>query len=244
MSQILLFSAGLDSFPAWHYLGRPPCLYFDIRHRYRHQELAAITALSERCGVDVEVSTELDLSAWEAADAIIPMRNVYFAMLAANRAVTIWCVGVKGDATADKSPQAFADISKFVSRFAGGDVRMDSPFWHKTKTEIIAWYLNAGLPADDLLLTFSCSREDGAGEHCGRCSSCLRRWISLTNNGIDASFEHAPWAWDRVSQFYVAAMSDGTYPEHRAIEFWRAMASVGITPTESTALSAAEGDHA
>ena len=98
--------------------------------------------------------------------------------------------------------------------------------------------------AEDAECNRNCSREDGAGEHCGRCSSCLRRWISLTNNGIDASFEHAPWAWDRVSQFYVAAMSDGTYPEHRAIEFWRAMASVGITPTESTALSAAEGDHA
>ena len=27
--QILLFSAGLDSFPAWHRLGKPPALYFD-----------------------------------------------------------------------------------------------------------------------------------------------------------------------------------------------------------------------
>ncbi|HVB44711.1 MAG TPA: 7-cyano-7-deazaguanine synthase [Streptosporangiaceae bacterium] len=230
MSEILLFSAGLDSFPAWHYLGHPRCLYFDIRHRYREQELAAITALSRRCGIEIEISTELDLSAWEASDAIIPMRNVYFAMLAANRATTIWCTGVKGDATADKSPAAFADISGFISRYIGTTIRVDSPFWQMTKTEIVAWYLEAGLSPQDLLLTFSCSRADGHGDHCGRCSSCLRRWISLVNNGIDAPFEVEPWTWQKVAGFYMTAMTDGSYPESRAVEFWRAMASVGITP--------------
>jgi 7-cyano-7-deazaguanine synthase in queuosine biosynthesis len=230
VSEILLFSAGLDSFPAWHYLGRPRCLYFDIRHRYRQQELAAISALSRRCGIEVEISTELDLSGWEAGDAIIPMRNVYFAMLAANRATTIWCTGVKGDATADKSSTAFADISGFLSRYTGATVRVDSPFWQMTKTEIVTSYLEAGLSPDDLLLTFSCSRADGRADHCGRCSSCLRRWISLVNNGIDASFEAEPWTWQKVTGFYMAAMTDGTYPGHRAEEFWRAMATVGINP--------------
>lgn len=238
MNEVLLFSAGLDSFPAWHLLGHPPCLYFDIRHRYRRQELAAISALAAQCGIEVEISRELDLSAWEADDAIIPMRNIYFAMLAANRAQKIWCVGVRGDATADKSPQAFEDISSFVSRYTGTTVRLDSPFWQATKTEIVRWYLDEGLPPEDLLLTFSCSREDDADTHCGRCSSCLRRWISLTNNGIAASFDADPWTWERVSEFYITAMTDGTYPSHRAHEFFAALATVGITQTERPPLPA------
>lgn len=232
MNEILLFSAGLDSFPAWHFLGRPPALYFDTGHRYASQERSALAALSARCGINLTVSTELDLSVWEADDAIIPMRNAYFAMLAANRADTIWCVGVKGDHVHDKSPEAFARISDFISSMSSRRIRLDSPFWDMTKTQIVAWYLGQGLPAEDLLLTFSCSRTDRAGLHCGRCPSCLRRWISLANNRIDAPFEHPPWSWTQVTDYYVGAMQDGTYPPARAEEFFAALASVGAVPAE------------
>lgn len=228
MRELLLFSAGLDSFPAWHYLGKPPALYFDIGHRYAVQERRAIAALAERCGIEVTVSSELNLASWEAEDAIIPLRNVHFAMLAANRADTIWCVGVKGDHTLDKSPQAFDAIGQMVAQLSGRTVRVDSPFWQLTKTEIVRWYLQRGLPAEDLLLTFSCSRSDGRMEHCGACSSCLRRWISLANNGIDGPFEARPWEWERVHSYYLTAMRDGTYPIHRAEEFFAALATVGI----------------
>jgi 7-cyano-7-deazaguanine synthase len=230
MSEVLLLSAGLDSFPAWHYLGRPPALYFDLRHRYAEQERASLAALAARCGIDLTIGTELDLSRREAADAIIPMRNAYLAMLAAEHADTVWCVGVKGDRTHDKSPAAFAQISDFISALAGRQIRVVSPFWEMTKTQIVAWYLDQGLPVADLLLTFSCSRSDGANVHCGRCSSCLRRWISLANNGIEAPFESPPWQWSRVRDYYITAMSDGTYPPERAEEFFAALATVRSAP--------------
>ncbi|MGH3804922.1 MAG: hypothetical protein ACRDTD_33215, partial [Pseudonocardiaceae bacterium] len=140
MSEVLLFSAGLDSFPAWYYLGQPPGLYFDLGHRYAGQERAAIAVLAGRCGIEITISEELRLGAWEANDAIIPLRNAYLAMLAAHRADRVWCIGVKGDHTLDKSPQAFADISAFITRLSGREVRVDSPFWEMTKTQIIAWY--------------------------------------------------------------------------------------------------------
>jgi 7-cyano-7-deazaguanine synthase in queuosine biosynthesis len=234
MSNVLLFSAGLDSFPAWHYLDKPPALYFDIRHRYHDQERASIRALADRCGIEVTVSRELDLSRWEADDAIIPLRNVYFAMLAANRAEEIWCVGVKGDGTADKSPAAFHRISHMITDLMGRRIVLDSPFWTMTKTEIIAWYLGQGLPVADLLLTFSCSRGDGLPMHCGRCSSCLRRWISLVNNGVNAPFEADPWTWERVTDHYVPAMRNGMYPDHRASEFFAALDAVGFVPPSPT----------
>jgi 7-cyano-7-deazaguanine synthase len=231
MNEILLFSAGLDSFPAWHYLGQPPALYFDLGHRYAAQERAAIETLTQATGIEVTISDELRLDAWEAEDAIIPMRNVHLAMLAANRAETVWCIGVKGDHTLDKSRIAFADMSAFLTRMSGHSVWVDSPFWNMTKTEIVAWYLAQGLPVEHLLLTFSCSRTDGRTVHCGRCSSCLRRWISLENNGIDAEFDEPPWTWDRVREFYIPAMRDGRYPDHRAQEFFAALATVGAPTT-------------
>ncbi|MBI1758172.1 MAG: 7-cyano-7-deazaguanine synthase [Actinobacteria bacterium] len=226
MSEVLLFSAGLDSFPAWHFLGRPPAVYFDLGHRYAAQERHAITALAEVCGIEVAISEELRLGRWEAPDAIIPMRNVHLAMLAVNRADVVWCVGVKGDATLDKSPLAFEDMSSFISRLSGRPVRVDSPFWDMTKTQIISWYLDEGLPVEHLLLTFSCSRTDGDPTHCGTCSSCLRRWISLANNGITAPFEAPPWQWSRVQDYYVPAMREGRYPAHRAEEFFTALATI------------------
>ncbi|WP_158851123.1 7-cyano-7-deazaguanine synthase [Saccharothrix deserti] len=225
--EVLLFSAGLDSYPAWHYLGRPPSLYFDLGHRYASQERAAIAALADAAGIEVEISDELRLGAWEAEDAIIPLRNVHLAMLAANRAETVWCIGVKGDHTLDKSREAFADMGRFIARFSERLLRVDSPFWDMTKTEIIAWYLAQGLPVDHLLLTFSCSRTDGSTVHCGRCPSCLRRWTSLVNNGVEAEFEQQPWTWDRVREFYIPAMREGRYPDHRAHEFFAALATVG-----------------
>lgn len=225
---MLLFSAGLDSFPAWYYLDCPPALYFDLGHRYAGQETAAIAALSRCCGIKVAMSDELALGAWEREDAIIPGRNVHLALLGAQRADTVWCIGVRGDDVADKSPAAFAAMSSFISTMTGRQVRVGSPFWEMTKTEIVAWYLARGLPAEHLHLTFSCSRGDGAVLHCGRCSSCLRRWISLANNGIDGEFEYPPWEWERVHSYYRAAMRDGSYPEHRVAEFWAALDTVGL----------------
>ena len=229
MRQILLFSAGLDSFPAWHYLGRPPALYFDIRHHFQEQELAAVNDLAGRCQMDLTISTELDLSAWDTPQGdLIPFRNVLLAMLAALRADVIWCAGVKGDHADDKSPEAFAAMSEMLTRFAARPVRVDSPFWEMTKTDVVAWYLREGLPAQDLLATFSCLTPGSRTEHCGRCPSCLRRWIALANNGVTGHFAADPWRWERVTSYYVPAMRDGTYPQHRAEEFFAAMATVGL----------------
>lgn len=228
-NEILLYSAGLDSFPAWHFLGQPEAIYFDIRHHFRKQELTTVRALAERYAIPLTVSSELDLSAWDTPDGLlIPLRNVYFAMLASYRADTIWCVGVKGDHTDDKSPEAFARMSRFLSQMTGRTIQVDSPFWDMTKTDVVRWYVQAGLCVDDLLDTFSCLCPGTEMIHCGRCSSCLRRWIALVNNGIDAPFAANPWEWERVSGYYLQAMRDGTYPDHRAEEFAAAMATVGI----------------
>ncbi|GAB3066278.1 7-cyano-7-deazaguanine synthase [Micromonospora schwarzwaldensis] len=239
MRKILLFSAGLDSFPAWHYLGKPPALYFDSGHYGRQQEIDTVRALAATHGMDLEVSSELDLSSRATPQGdLIPFRNVLFAMLASFRAEVIWCVGVKGDHTADKSPEAFARMSEMLSAFADRPIRVDSPFWDMTKTDVVAWYLSSGLPVNDLLQTFSCATPGAALVHCGQCPSCLRRWIALTNNGVNGRFASSPWTWERIRTHYLPAMASGQYPPHRAQEFHRAMATVGLLPELPSSVNA------
>ena len=75
---ILLFSGGLDSYIAWDYLGRPKTLYFDIGHKYCVHEIERIKELVP----DTIIDSRLRLSDWEEKDANIPMRNVFFVMMA------------------------------------------------------------------------------------------------------------------------------------------------------------------
>jgi hypothetical protein len=133
-----------------------------------HPDVTTLWRLAERCGIDLTVSTALDLSSWDTRP-LIPFRNIYFAMLASNNgADTIWCVGVKGDHTPDKSPAAFTRMSEVLSEFADRPIKIDSPFWEMTKTDVVRWYVEAGLPVRDLLDTFSCMEPGGRRVHCGR----------------------------------------------------------------------------
>jgi 7-cyano-7-deazaguanine synthase in queuosine biosynthesis len=227
--EILLYSAGLDSLIAWHYLGKPQALHFDIGDRNRNQEYRAIDNLARRCGITLAVSRELDLAQWETPDGVIPLRHMHLIMLACHRADTIWCTGVKDEHAADKNPEAFAYFSAVVSEFAGREIRVDSPFWGMTKTEVVRWYIDQSLPVKDLLDTYSCATSNGSILHCGQCEGCLRRWVALTNNGIEARFAANPWEWERVrNSFLPATSADACLRERRDEELVTALASVGV----------------
>ncbi|MEC3978912.1 hypothetical protein [Amycolatopsis sp. H20-H5] len=149
--EILLCGGGIDSFVAWHYLGKPQALYFDLGDRNRDQEYRALDTLARRHGIRLPVSRELDLGSWELQDGVIPLRHLHLAVLACHRADTVWCIAVKGNLGADRSSAAFERLSKLISEVAGRDIRIDSPFRDMTKTEVVHWYVDQSLPVDDLL---------------------------------------------------------------------------------------------
>lgn len=198
--EILLCGGGIDSFVAWHYLGKPPALYFDLGDRNRDQEYRALDTLARRHGIRLVVSRELDLGSWELQDGVIPFRQLHLAVLACHRADTVWCVALKGNRGTDKSSPAFERLSKLVSEVAGRDIRIDSPFRDMTKTEVVRWYVDQSLPVDALTSTYSCMTPRGTWLHCGRCLGCVRRWVALANNGIEAKFTENPWQWEQVRE--------------------------------------------
>jgi 7-cyano-7-deazaguanine synthase len=198
--EILLCGGGIDSFVAWHYLGKPPALYFDLGDRNRDQEYRALDTLARRHGIRLVVSRELDLGSWELQDGVIPFRQLHLAVLACHRADTVWCVALKGNRGTDKSSPAFERLSKLVSEVAGRDIRIDSPFRDMTKTEVVRWYVDQSLPVEDLICTHSCMKPKNTLLHCGRCAGCVRRWVALANNGIEAPFAEDPWRWEQVQE--------------------------------------------
>lgn len=179
MNRVLLYSGGLDSLIAWYYLDKPEALYVDIGHRYRSKEVEAIKKLP--------IYYKTAYSNWgmfEEDNAHIPGRNLIFGMYAAARGYDkIYLVAQKGEQNVpDRTSKFFEEMSKILSFHFERDIKFINPFPDMTKTEMVRWYIDNNLPINDLLTSISCySKEPG---HCGRCSSCFRKFVSLTVNEI------------------------------------------------------------
>ncbi len=218
---ILLFSGGLDSYIAYFYLQKPTCLFIDLKHKYAEVEKRTVCRLQPYMGNSIIIEDHvLNLSKWEQEDSIIPLRNIYMAMIATNYGDNIWVIGVEGDYVHDKSPLAFEKMSMFLTSFCERPIKIDSPFWNMTKTEHVAWYVQNGYSISELLKTYSCFDPDGI--HCGHCPSCFRRWIAMFNNDIQEQYKKNPLDWPMIPE-YIERMKNGRYSRRRAEEFFTAL---------------------
>jgi len=232
VSDVLLFSGGLDSYIASFYLKEPLCLFIDLKHRYADIEKNTIKNLREYMTNQIIIEENiLHLSKWEREDAIIPLRNIYMSMIATNYGDNVWVVGVEGDLTHDKNPHAFEKMSRFLTHFCDRPISVDSPFWNMTKTEHVRWYIENGYSISELLKTYSCFSPSGL--HCGHCSSCFRRWIAMFVNGIEEKYKNNPLDWNMIPK-YIDYMKQGKYSRRRAEEFFTAlfMADYSINATQ------------
>lgn len=178
---ILLFSGGIDSYIAYHYLGKPPTLYFNLNTRYSIKEMRVVKRLIP----DTIIEKCIDFKDKEdPITAFIPYRNLHLALLANQYSDTIVIAGVKDDRVNDKNEVVFQKFSKLMSDMTNKKIMVMSPFWGSTKEQIVGWYLKNGGIKEALLSTISCySSEDIL--FCGKCPACFRKWCALKANGID-----------------------------------------------------------
>jgi len=205
---ILLFSGGIDSYVAYHYLNKPQTVYFDLGTPYSSKEIMVIQKLIPSTIIDYS----LNLGSRQIGEkAYIPFRNLYLAMLAAKYDDTIVIAGVKDDDVSDKNEQIFQKFSYLLSELEDRPIQVMSPFWNMTKEEVIAWYLQR-YTADNLLKTVSCySQEDTI--YCGRCPSCFRKWCALKANNIDLDFYNKPL----MKEYYEKALAGNYIPERNKL---------------------------
>ena len=219
---ILLFSGGLDSYIAWHYLDRPKTLYCNLGHRYAPHELETVKKLIPATIID----DRLNLADWELRDATIPHRNVFLAMIASHYDKDVILVVQQGEMEIpDRSVKFFNEIAEWIGFLDDNVVTLSSPFFKMTKTEMVKWYIDEGLDVETLISTRSCF---SPGDFpCGDCAACFRRWVAFTNNDIEEHYVSDITKFSLI-QDYIFRMKQGEYDPKRTDETFRALTKAGV----------------
>ena len=183
--RIALFSGGLDSVAMVHFWKPDYLLYCTIGHRYQERELAAISKMELSCPIIYDHS--LNLCSWERRDAIIPLRNLFFTMVASRYGDRIAMGVLHGEVNGDKSIEFREQASKLMSLCydksywcEGREIEIEYPISQWTKAELIKEYLDRGYPLESLTNSRSCYSEGDLP--CGHCSCsftffCLCAWV-------------------------------------------------------------------
>ena len=229
MDRILLLSSGMDSFIAWHILGKPTCLHITGHSRYSVKELQTVERLNrtypEMCLTILELPW---LKLFEHQNADIPARNAHFALAAAHYGDTVYLPCQRGEQTIpDRSPEFFKRISELASQLFERRIVVDPVFTTSTKQDMVGMYLRGGYPLKDLLNTMSCfSSEPG---RCGRCPACFRTSVALEYNDVlpTGQFKEDIWGWDGIPE-YIQRIKDGKYEDMRAAQTKHVLESKGL----------------
>ena len=205
---ILLFSGGLDSYIAWHILGKPKTVYFDLGTPYSAREIKYIRKLIP--GTIIDSSLKLGDMQVQGKSAFLPFRNLFIAMMATKYDREICIAGVRDDKVIDKSEEAFLAMTKCLSGIDSLPTRIFSPFWGLTKADIVGNFINHGYGMkEDLLGTISCYSGTEPTNYCGRCRCCFRKWNALWVNGIRLPFHDA----DIRREYYESAQNEKYDPQ-------------------------------
>lgn len=91
-------------------------------------------------------------------------------------------------ATRTTHPQTLHRFTDLFSRIFKCPVRVDNPFFWRTKTEVVQTIDKLGM-ADQIAATFSCAdvhNKTNYTPHCGRCSQCIDRRFATLAARLDA----------------------------------------------------------
>ena len=208
---ILLFSGGIDSFVAYHYLNKPETIYFYLRSRYSEKEIGVIEELVPNTIIDYS----LDFSTREYGDkAYIPFRNLILACQAVKYDDHVVIAGLADDKVSDKNESIFKEFSDLLTKLEGRPITVTSPFWNMTKSNVVKWFIE-NYPEERELLTqtVSCYDENPFIRQCWKCPACFRKWSALRINGFTPPFYNR-----ELLQTYLKAAERGEYIPQRNAE--------------------------
>jgi 7-cyano-7-deazaguanine synthase in queuosine biosynthesis len=182
--KVLLYSGGLDSWLI-DKLWKPDVkLYVDV---------GSLGSKAEVPKLDEDVVIEkLDISRFELPERnyLLPLRNLYFCMLAMNYGDEI-CLGATASSTNLDKNETFcklaSDLLTYLSPQVYGErreVKIVVPYKQYSKTQLLKMYKKRG---GDLDLAFnatsSCYNPNPDGTPCNECSSCIKKAQAFKDNG-------------------------------------------------------------
>ncbi len=218
MTKVLLISSGIDSHCA-EYLSNPDVrVYFDTGQALCQQEIKAIR--SQEYGDKVIVDTRFKIDDQVLPNDILPMRNAFFALAGAYYGDEMILVSTAGDTTNDKDQPFVENINSlfkhmFSNKSKNPEASIDGavltiPYRNLTKTQLIGLYLKKGGSVEALLKTRSCY-SDKAGE-CGKCRSCIRKFVALKLNGLETEWNDNPM--NHIEEAYQYALKNNREAEY------------------------------
>ena len=232
MKEVVLYSGGMDSHIAWYYLGKPEAIYIVHGCRYEWKQLRAIQKIREIEGTNKIsiVDGILNLSPFELPDANIPLRNMYFAMVAANLGYDkIYLIVQRGETSIpDRTPKFFKQISQILTEQFNREIVVESPFFDMTKQDMVKWYLDNGGNIESLLHTTACFHP--VYDACGNCKACFRRWVALRYNGLEDKYRnyHQDIRNSPVTKKYIEDILNGKYDEKRSQQTLEVLRKEGL----------------
>lgn len=217
MKKVLLYSGGMDSW-LMSKLWKPDIkLYVDMKTRYSENELARI-----RKEPDVQV-VEFPLGQWEREDAIIPLRNLYLAMVACNvtgsEDVEILIGATAGDRVLDKSPEFVNKATDLLSYLytpqhwipEGKKVRVCIDYKQYTKTDLLKMFKEQGGDLEEAFTrSFSCY-DPVDGHECWHCKPCFRKFTAFSEAGYEFSDDVARKVCSYIKTDILPDIEAGTY---------------------------------
>jgi len=222
---VALFSGGLDALIGAADLlasdARPTLIALSAgtnrRTIGRQRELVA--ALGGRPGRGIRhVEVPCNLRATDVAEPTQRARGFVFLALAAAVAEQAGCATIAlcengigalslpynrtqvgAHTTRAAHPLALDRMGRFLGAALGRPIRIRNPYLFETKGQMCARLAGLGI-ADLAARSVSCdtfaSRRDGAGAHCGLCTSCLLRRLGLHAAGLAAVDARSGYAYD------------------------------------------------
>lgn len=238
MRKVLLSSGGMDSYLLAHSpeLIGAEHVFVNVGQAYGLKERHAAEFVARSVGTELREMQASDLARFEhKPTGIIPFRNAELILCAAQFGEAIYLGVIADEVNSDKSPEFMRAMEQVLNIShrgqywtSGRTFELRTPFCDTTKTELIRNYLDRGGELHALLKTVSCY--DGGDRHCGKCSSCFKRWVALTCAlGQDAD-EVQPWVRHPGRQhprsYWVNKLAG--YPERRTADVFRALEIAGV----------------
>ena len=194
--KVLLFSGGIDSVVAYHFLNKPKTLYVLMDHRYQDKELTCITELQKIIpGLKPDIFFGPKLGMFEeGAKAYISKRNFHLALCASHFGNHIYIVGNKEDIFDDNNRTAYDVMTYAMNQTQSPKeptITIESPFWDWSKTDIVKWFVD-NYPKDyveNVLKTSKSCYDANTLNSCGQCESCRRKYVALKEAGLKDTYK-------------------------------------------------------
>lgn len=164
-----------------------PLFTVDLAEIFRYSDCSLLRHSDEEIPKE-SYAKQLEKTNGAPVSTYVPFRNGLFLSTAASFALSKGCsVIYYGAHSDDAAGNAYPDCSdafhqamnQAVYEGSGGQLRIEAPFIHSTKAEVVACGLKLGAPYH---LTWSCY--EGGDRPCGVCGTCIDRRLAFEKNGV------------------------------------------------------------